>query len=307
MNGEERKRKAVRFLSDREEFNGVEIVGEYSGQHNHNFVFTCSQGKFVLRTSRETESSGNLSKENKILEFLNSRGFDFIPDIVLFNKEKDFLIQEHVGKKEVEVGELSRSRIEQWIDIISKIHSLNFSEYEDFCEEKGYEIEQLGSLNQVLEDYGSEKFFEYNKLDIRSKKIFRKVEKMIENFEFEEEGKNFLIHGDLASSTRTDGDYFYLIDWEFAKFVSLPEIDLAPFFTQSRLSESKLDELLEVYGEEINRDSTKMMGKAVKFKLIGEARWLLSQAIEMYQNDNSEWFNYVEKAQDRIKRIEDDY
>lgn len=292
------------------DFSNINIISHHTGESNHNYIFESEGNKYVLRTNLEEKGSTNrLNQERKILEFLETQNIDFAPKSVYYDKENQIHITSFLGTKDVELTELNSEQLKEWIKHLVTIHSLDFKDYRQFCEDNNYAYEEPETNKQSLQKYGFEKF-EYAQKNLDKKKILawteEKLSEIAQNMEENQDARIGLSHGDIANNTRFGEGKIYFIDWELARFSHNPAGSLSYAFIHEELNQELYERVKELYKEETGIENLdKELKFTEKMTRINDVIWALKRAAKLQEKNNSEWKEYFELAKERKSLFQD--
>lgn len=289
------------YLGRNTDFEDVEIVERFEGEHNYSFVFESERGKYVFRARKKASSESQLKNERRILDFLNNQDIEFAPETVYYGAEQGFHVVEFVGENEAGLDELSDNELETWTENLVKLHSLRFEDFKEFCEEKGYDFsepetreEKLGSIENHLD----------RALDVDQSLLAWARERLKDFREEMDESRDRvgLSHEDLQNSIRKTSEKLYFIDWEFAKFSYHPESDLVDVFIDEQLAKEQIEIIKQAYrrktsfGGSLDRE----VEKAKKLRLLFQLSWSLER---LAKNQDEKYLNYAEERKQILEKL----
>lgn len=271
------------FLDKCGRFSDFTITETHDGENNRNYIFSSDGQRYVLR-KRKTVSKDEetLEKERNILKFLKSRGIDFVPQSILYNSEDDVHVIEYVGDREVSLVNLLEEKLEQWVRKLVQIHSLQFSDYREFCEKNRYSYSKPGKSFDKLDNMR----LRLEELDRNpeNENLIDFIEEKIEYLVPDDRERNIddfgLMHSDLVSSTRlSDGEIFF-IDWEFARFAPRPFTDIAIIFARPEIERSLKGSMMDLYREnaKVPDDFESQIEQSKKFRKVFNILWCLERS-----------------------------
>lgn len=297
------KSKILNFL-DSEEFGEIEIIERLEGQHNHNYIFRSDGGKFVLRKSKEhLDEENRLRSERNVLEFLENQGVGFAPRSVSYDEERDLHITTFVGSENTSLEKLNQKDLEKWVSNLAKAHSLNYEDFQDFCEERNYQYNKPETVDEKVEEI-REKLGEAENTDLE---LVEWAEQKLEELSYSSElNEPRLTHHDIHNSTRKSQKNLFIIDWEFAGFSYYPLEDLADILLDEHLKDEQIELVIDQYKHLSGIKFTdSMLGENKKLKLLFQLSWSLVEISKLEQNGEpiEKYREYAKERKQKFKLL----
>ena len=294
-----------------QEFIGRDLSVQHvrTGENNSVFKASDNHGEFIVKVNRGSgEIENRLSKEAKVLEFLEDRDIR-TADPVFFNSDTEIgpvLVQEHIGERDIEYGELSQEQINSLTNTLSSLHSIPLDEYNSFFNKdmkseisaSEYFMEHVKTVEEFWKDYT-----ELTEPEPELEILFQNGLEMLEDVESTKTVNKSFCHMDFINNMRGAEDETYLIDWELAR-PEPPEYSLITQFRRARLEEDERQKLLEAYREKYDgRDVYDELEKEFWTAfLMQDFTWIL-QKLEKEKEAGKSIERYEEKLRDRRKRL----
>lgn len=294
------RNRVIEYLNTNEKFNAPEIVSVEEGKNNVNYIFSSDEGGYVLRKARQAKEHETLRNETIVLEFLEAEGIDSVPRSIDFDPEKHMHIVSFVGQKPIWAEKLDQDELRSWAKQLAQINSLTFEQFEGFCEESGYDSikpeKRADKIEGLYKDLDEIEDSCYESL----KNFVRKKLNQIASEEPLELEEPFLMHSDIANSTRKTNDSFFFIDWEFAEFKYNQTTDLAVILSQRDFTEQQIELLKTIFREqlEINDNFEERVLRAKKFRHLFNIAWCLKRASEGV--DEGKMIRYAERQREKF-------
>ncbi|MFB6100233.1 MAG: phosphotransferase [Candidatus Nanohalobium sp.] len=268
------------YLDSSDKFTEPEIESVEEGKNNVNYIFSSDEGKYVLRKARKAKEHETLRNERVVLEFLEAKRIDSAPRSINLDPQKNIHTVSFVGRESVWAEKLNQDDLRNWAKQLAQINTLTFEQFKDFCEESGYDSikpekqeDKIEGLYRDLEEIRGSGY----------KELTAFVEKKLDEVAFREPlelDQPFLMHSDIANSTRKTGDSFFFIDWEFAEFKYNQASDLAVILSQRDFTEQQIETLKNTFREEleITDNFEEKLLRAKKFRHLFNIVWCLKRA-----------------------------
>lgn len=299
------RKSSVRDFLGTQGFKDVKILKKLEGEHNHNYVFRSGDERFVLRKSKEhLDEENRLRSERNVLEFLNHKGIEFTPKSISYNGEQDIHITTYVGSEDISLGKLNQKDLEKWISNLAEVHSLNYGEFKEFCNDRNYQYNRPETVSRKVEEI-REKLDDAGSTE---KELVDWTEKELENLDYSSElDTPRLTHHDIHNSTRKSPNHLFIIDWEFAGFSYNPMEDIADVLINENLNEEQSEVLISHYKNltEIELNGS-VLKESKKLKLLYQLSWSLVEISKLRKNQKSaeKYLRYARERKEKFSSIE---
>ena len=127
------------------------------GYGNYNFLLQEDGRKLVFRYSKNAEPqfADSLTNEYVLLRYLHAVGINYCPKAVYLDPIHPVLIQSYLEGKEVSLGDLTNSQLQQYITTLHQIFSLTPNGLKRFCDQEGFpDLPPAGSILEAVTIYG---------------------------------------------------------------------------------------------------------------------------------------------------------
>jgi len=298
---------AESYLQHNSGFDEAEVLDVFEGHNNLNFVFTSNRGKFVLRKRNQiSDDEDVLLHEKKILEFLEYKDIDSTPNSIEYDSANQVHIISYTGKEKINVEELDKKDLRQWVKKLCKVHELEFSDFKEFCEANNCSYQRPETPQEKL--YRMTEMLDSIEDEVNNTDLLEFCEDKIEElrgYDSVDESRKFhLMHSDLSNSTRKTDEDFYFIDWEYASFGFNPISDIAILFVHRDLNESQKTVIKESYRENMAvSELKKNLQKAKNTRVIFDILWALKRTLK--SPENSEKHNHIDFALKQKEKYEE--
>lgn len=263
---------------------------------------------YIIKVSANDKIKSRLSREAQILEFLEDKPIHS-PELVLFRDSTEIgpiLIQETVGSRDIEFGELSEKQLRNLIQTLSDVHSVSLKDYRDFFNKEislrisasRYFEQKIDERRKVWENYCSlseESDRELKELYKQSLEEMRNVPDIDLELAF--------CHMDFICNMRAENGEIYLFDWELAD-LDLPEYSLVVQARRGRLEAEERNTLFETYYSFSTRDSIydELKEKLWITFLLQDVLWA-AETLEKEKEKDGDTERYSRKLRDRKRRL----
>ena len=230
------------------------------GFGNFNYLIKDAGEKYVLRLKKSDESQflDSLEKEYVFLKYFESKGIDFCPKVLLYDKEQNFLIESYLDGQKISQVNFSDEQIDELACNLKKIFELDVSSFYDFCIQNDYKefkyVDPLTSLNT----YGFNRYEEAKKGDL-SKEVTAWFEETLDgnlsflsNLQKDDDDLGFS-WGDIQSEVIVDSKgKMNLYDFEHVSISN--SFGLTYIKIHSKFNSSQFNYLLDRCAHHFNRD-----------------------------------------------------
>lgn len=303
------KKEILDIFEELEICSELDVIETKEDSNSVNYIIETPIEKYVLRKSKNRESSNRLKHESIVLKFLEKKGIDFAPKSVYYDKERDVHIIDFIEGELADVGQLSESQV---IDLAKKISVLNHikcEEFKEFSQQFEHESGCFESSLDILQRDIIEPF-EYIERNCDDMKLVEKLRSIVKdiviNFrDYEEE--LYFIHGNIMNSLIVKGDNINLIDWIDADFKLTKGNEIVSIIKESQLRPEYEEKFVESYGKCSLYEPKKLDIKIVfeiKSHLVNEILVLGNKFINMkLKGDN--WEIYYNEMNEKINIYEE--
>jgi thiamine kinase-like enzyme len=280
-----------------------------TGENNSVFEVLDNENEFVLKLNRKGgEVEKRLSKEADVLRFLEDHNLQ-TAQLTFFDSDTELgsvLIQEYIGERDIDYGELSGEQIKSLTSTLSSLHSISIDKYNSFFNKDAksefsaseYFMDHVDTVEAFWKSYT-----ELTEPEAEIKDLFKKGLEILKNIESDQTLKKSFCHMDFINNMRATDDEIYLVDWELAR-PEMPEYSLITQFRRARIGENDRKMLLQAYREESNRkDSYNELERELWTAfLMQDFTWIL-QRLEKEKEAGNNIERYEDKLRDRKKRL----
>ncbi|MCD4771063.1 aminoglycoside phosphotransferase family protein [archaeon] len=160
----------------------------FLGEGNGNFNFLVQEGekKCVLRfkKSKEKQFMDSLEREHVFLKYFKSKGIDFCPKALYYDKARNFLVQSFIEGKKLGQRDFSHKVIDLFAKKIWEIFSLSVSDFHKFCKKNGVKKYERDDPIESLKKFGFKRFEGLSEEAVDSETRAWIKKKLDENLEF---------------------------------------------------------------------------------------------------------------------------
>ena len=302
--------KIKNYCSYDKELKDVNITSLKHGQNYDVFLLQTSSNKYVAHVGRGKRDSGSsLSNSFKSLKYLEARDINFVPRIISFDNNEDILVETYVGEENIKFSDLSEEFLDIFVKQLVKIHSLDYKDFQNFCEENGYAILQIQTPLDGIQVFGLDRFKMVQRL-CPDQTVINWIEpKLKENVlllktvvRAQTPG---LRHGDIGDNIRIENKKIWIIDWELSSISSKRELTYIKIHSCSSPEQFKL--IVKKYsyysGLSIN-DLYNEIGVKEKVTRVNDVIWAAMKWGENKDN-NADAVKYKNLTYKRIKLYKD--
>ncbi|MFB6115212.1 MAG: aminoglycoside phosphotransferase family protein, partial [Candidatus Nanohalobium sp.] len=305
------KSRVEAFLETHEEEfeRDFQIIERKFGVSNYNFILEADNEKFVLRVSRKVSRRSRLKEEAEALEFLKEQGIKQVPEKAWFGDAEfgSVLIETYVGDKDLEADDFTEKELRESAKLLSEIHSIPISKYNDFFSTEKREKASLKEIyREEYEKWSERPYREYleeaEEQDERIEQAYRVQKELFESVP-EVEVDQRPVHGDLGFNVRSSDTEVFFVDWEYFT-TGYPGHDIVYFFEHENLDESQRKIFLDEYREhrELSEIFEENRERYRKFLAFNDAVWA-AKRLETGKGDQEKMENILEKKMSTLEDL----
>jgi hypothetical protein len=297
---------------------GYDLAKKYAkelsflGEGNGNFNFLVQEGekKCVLRfkKSKEKQFMNSLEREYVFLKYFESKGIDFCPKALYYDKTRNFLVQGFIEGKKLSQRDFSHEVIDLFAKKIWEIFSLSVSDFHKFCRDNGFKEYKKDSPIESLKKYGFKRFEGLSKEAVDSETRAWMKKKLNENLEYlKGEGYDDKEEGFSAGVIKNDvfigrDRKMSLYDFEFVKIYDGPP--LVWIKIHGDFNEEQFDYLLDRYSHHSGVSKEKLLeGIRAREKII-RVNDVIWAAMKLDEQGNCNFMKLMRKRIGAVKDLE---
>lgn len=223
------------------------------GYGNYVFLIKENNKKFVLRIkkSKEVQFDDSLEREHSFLRYFESKGINFCPKTLYYNRPNNFLIQKFIKGEKIHQKEFSNEQIDLFAKQLYEMFSLSVDEFFDFCEREGLKKCKYNNPITSLKKYGFNRFKEAEKGDVPKDVIEWMKIGLDENLKYltglgAEAGRLGFSWGDVQSTVLID-DLGNMSFYDFEHAAISHAADLTYIKIHGKFDDSQFEYLVDRY------------------------------------------------------------
>lgn len=231
------------------------------GMTNHNYLFQCSKGRYIVRIPGEGTNEF-INREEEKEHTYNAVKAGWHPEVIYFD-DYGIKITKYIENSEILNSEFlkNESILRNIISILKTLHTGKIKSRKElwiYNEYKKYNM----MLQKDKVDWNL--YPEFEVLDNNFKNLVEKLKSLNDEFS--------LCHNDLVPQNWiiSKGN-LYLLDWEYSS-VNDPAFDIAGLFSEFNLEKSIREDFLKIY---CNGNNTNFLERVYIYELLQHVLWFV--------------------------------